>query len=124
MFVFLDYLFFLAHCLLIGFNLLGWIWTKTRKIHLVVALLTGLSWTVLGIWYGFGYCPLTDWHWEVKRTLGEDDLPNSFIKYLADKLTGADINPLAIDIATGIGYLSALILSIVLNARKYLKSKF
>ena len=116
----LDYLFFLAHCLLIGFNLLGWIWPKTRKIHLIVALLTGLSWTVLGIWYGFGYCPLTDWHWEVKRKLGEDDLPNSFIKYLADMLTGADTDPFIVDVATGVGYVSALILSIIMNVRQYL----
>ncbi len=115
---FLDVFYFVLHCLLIGFNLLGWIWVRTRKIHLLVALLTGLSWTVLGIWYGLGYCPLTDWHWEVKRKLGEHDLPNSFIKYLADGLTGADFDPFVVDVATGVGFALALVLSIVLNVRE------
>jgi len=44
---------------------------KTRKANLILLLLTGLSWFGLGIFYGWGYCPLTDWHWKVLRELGE-----------------------------------------------------
>ncbi|MBT3271653.1 MAG: DUF2784 family protein, partial [Spirochaetales bacterium] len=51
------------HSCVIIFNLTGWIWRKTRIPHLILIGLTAFSWFVLGIWYGFGYCPSTDWHW-------------------------------------------------------------
>ena len=56
-----------------------------------------LSWFGLGICYGWGYCPYTDWHWEVKHRLGETELPNSYIKYYLDKLTGFTWDPLVVD---------------------------
>ena len=79
------------------FNLTGWIWRRTRKVHLMVLSLTLMSWLVLGIWYGWGYCVLTDWHWEVKEKLGEKNLPASFIKYLGDKLIGKNLDPSLVD---------------------------
>jgi len=84
----LDLLFTLAHLIIIAFNLFGWIWKKTRKAHLIVVGITLASWFILGIWKGWGYCFLTDWHWRVKEKLGETGLPDSFIKYMADKITG------------------------------------
>lgn len=120
MLYYLDILYTIAHLLLIGFNLTGWIWKRTRKAHFVVLLLTAASWFVLGIWYGWGYCPLTDWHWDVKERLGEENLPNSFIKYLADKITGQDINPSLVDNVT-LGCLVAVaIASVYVN---FFKSK-
>lgn len=97
---FLNILFTLAHLVLITFNLTGWIWKKTRKAHLIVLGLTTASWFVLGIWYGWGYCPLTDWHWEVKTKLGETNLPNSFVKYYADKISGSDLPVSLVDNVT------------------------
>ncbi len=76
-----DISFFILHLGIILFNLFGWLWNKTLKPHLVVIMITIFSWFILGIWYGFGYCFLTDWHWEIKRELGETDLPASFITY-------------------------------------------
>ena len=63
---FLDVLLTVFHLTLTLFNLTGWILKKTRKLHLVVLMVTAASWFVLGIWYGWGYCPLTDWHWQVR----------------------------------------------------------
>ena len=97
MYPFLDILFFVLHIVTIGFNLVGWIWPKTRKLHLTVVILTLASWLGLGIWFGFGYCFLTDWHWTIKEKLGEADLPNSFVKYFADQITGLDFDPGLID---------------------------
>lgn len=78
-------------------------------------LLTAASWFVLGIWYGWGYCPLTDWHWGLKEKLGEKNLPNSFIKYFADKITDRDTDPLLVDAAT-LGCLAvAVIASVYVN---------
>ena len=52
---------------------------KTRKLHLISLGLTTFSWLVPGIWYGFGYCFLTDRHWEIKEKFGQTGLPASFI---------------------------------------------
>lgn len=110
-----DFLFTLLHLLIIGFNLLGWIWPSTRKLHFVVVLLTAGSWFILGIWFGLGYCPITDWQWQLKESMGETNLPNSFIKYYADKLSGRDIPSDFIDALTAIGFALAAGLSVYLN---------
>ncbi len=117
MYYFLDYSFEIFHCSLIAFNLLGWIWRRTRRLHLVVMSLTILSWTILGLEFGFGYCPCTDWHWRIKRRLGETDLPDSFVKYLADSVTGSDWNPLLIDTTVALAGILALAASLWLNWR-------
>jgi hypothetical protein len=90
-YLFLDRFFIAFHTGLIAFNLFGWVWKKTRLANLATLTATLLSWTVLGIWYGFGYCPCTDWHWRVRLRLGDTDLPASYIKFLVDTLTGLDV---------------------------------
>jgi hypothetical protein len=85
---FLNYFFFAFHTVLILFNLFGWLFRKTRKLHLAVLLITVFSWTVLGIWKGFGYCFLTDWHYDVLRELGETGMPNSYIAFLVETFSG------------------------------------
>jgi len=112
---FLDILLTLAHLVLIGFNLLGWIWIKTRKAHLITIAATAFSWFVLGIWFGWGYCPITDWQWKVKEKLGETDLPNSFIKYYADKISGRNIDPSIVDTTTLVTFLIVIIVTIYFN---------
>ena len=113
-FHFLDFLLTLLHLLIIGFNLFGWIWKSTRKLHFYLVIATIFSWVVLGFWYGFGYCPLTDWQWQVKAALGERDLPNSFIKYFADTVTGMDISSTLIDTVTAVVFGLVIILSFTL----------
>ena len=85
------HIFFLVfHSFLILFNLFGWFWRPLRKANLITLLLTGLSWFVLGIFYGIGYCPFTDWHYKVLHKLDVSNLPSSYIQYLID--TFFDIN--------------------------------
>lgn len=119
----LDYGLAAFHAALVLFNLTGWIWAATRRIHLVVVGLTFLSWFGLGALYGWGYCPCTDWHWQVKHALGETDLPYSYVKYYADRLTGLDWDPLVIDAAVLAFGLLALILSLWMNWRDYRKRR-
>src|SRR6266542_1558000 len=90
---FLDVLLTIVHLLIIVFNLFGWIPERTRKAHLISVLLTAASWFVLGIWYGMGYCPFTDWQWKVKTQLGERNLPDNFIEYYLEKITGHNFPP-------------------------------
>jgi uncharacterized membrane protein (Fun14 family) len=115
MYLFLDYAFVILHSSLILFNLTGWAWKRTRRVHLIIIGSTIASWFGLGIFYGWGYCPLTDWHWDIKQTLGETYLPNSFVMYYGDKLTGLTLDPFAVDAAVFILGLLAFLLSCWLN---------
>lgn len=104
-----------VHLAFIGFNLFGWIWARTRKAHFITIILTAGSWFILGIWFGMGYCPITDWQWEAKEKLGETNLPDSFIKYFADKITGKDISRSLVDTMTLSLFLAAAMLSVYFN---------
>ncbi|MEM7105262.1 MAG: DUF2784 domain-containing protein [Bacteroidota bacterium] len=111
---FLDILLFTLHLIVIVFNLTGWIWKGTRRFHLWVIGLTGASWFILGIWYGWGYCFLTDWHWSIKRQLGVEDLPNSFIQYFFEAI-GIGIVPNTTDSITLVAFVLAIVISIYFN---------
>lgn len=112
---FLDILLTIAHFSLVFFNLFAWIWPKLRKAHLITVAATAFSWFVLGIWFGWGYCPITEWQWNIKSQLGETNLPNSFIKYYADKITGRDIDPKIVDNVTLISFLTAIVIAVYIN---------
>ena len=120
----LDILFIIFHSSLVFFNLFGWIWKKTRLANLITLSLTGASWLFLGMIYGsLGYCPLTDWHFTILNKLGKTDLPDSYIKYLFDRLTGLSINSFLVDQVTLYAFLVALVFSIFFNLRDWVKSK-
>jgi len=120
MYQLLDIFFFAFHTALILFVLLGWLSRRTRLAHFVIVLLTAFSWFVLGIWYGFGYCPCTDWHWQVRQQLGDEDLPFSYIKFLIDRLTGWDVNPDLVNVVTVAALAVVLVASTCLNVRSWL----
>lgn len=113
-----DCFFLVFHTVLIVFNLTGWIWKPIRKWHLACILLTFVSWGVLGIWYGLGYCPLTDWHWEILRQRGESDLPDSYISYLLKRIVGLSPRGEIVDAFTVVFALVALLLSLRANFSK------
>ena len=102
--------FFVFHSAWIVFNCVGWAWRRTRPWHLLTISLTALSWFGLGVWYGWGYCPCTDWHWQVRARLGYVD-PPSYVQLLIREVTRVDIQPV---VATVIA-MSVLILAAVLG---------
>jgi len=111
----LDKFFFIFHSSLIIFNLFGWVWRKTRKLNLLLLSLTGFSWFFLGIWYGFGYCPSTDWHWTIRIKLGYFDMSDSYVNFLIRKITGIKLSSSLADMITLLFFLVALFISISLN---------
>ncbi len=119
----LDWVFTVFHTLLIIFNLTGWIWKPLRRINLITLLFTAGSWIILGLFYGFGYCPLTDWHFRVLYELGEQGLPSSYTQYLIHRVTHLSISSSQADAITLWGLIAALIFSVYYNIRDYLKSK-
>ena len=115
MYRFIDIFFVVFHTSVVFFNLFGWIWRKTRRANLYLLLLTGASWGGLGLFYGLGYCPLTDWHFRILEKMGKSNLPNSYIKYLADRITGMSFNQDIVDSLTLYLYLAALVIYMVIN---------
>ncbi|HJX72472.1 MAG TPA: DUF2784 domain-containing protein, partial [Bacteroidales bacterium] len=119
----LDQFFVVFHTLLIIFNLFGWVFHKTRKANLITLLLTAFSWFFLGLFYGIGYCPLTEWHFMILEKLGNNNLPASYVKYIIHRLTGIDFNAQLIDTLTMAFFLVSLIISVVLNIRDFRKKR-
>lgn len=111
----LDILFLCLHIAIILFNLFGWIWNRTRKLHIYVVNVTLFSWLVLGLKYGLGYCFLTEWHWQVKYKLGETNLPVSFVKYFFDQFTLFQISAVTVDWITGISFSLAICMALYMN---------
>lgn len=113
----INVFFFVFHVSLIIFNVFGWIPVTLRKWNLTALILTAFSWFVLGIFYGFGYCFLTDWHWQVREKLGYPTDSNSYIHFLVTELTGISIEEKIVDTLTAIFFFTAFALSVYVNIR-------
>ena len=86
----LNVAFFAFHTALILFNVFGWIPRRTRRWNLATLLATLFSWTLMGIWYGQGYCVCTDWHLRVRAAMGIQDHADNYLVLLVRILTGWD----------------------------------
>lgn len=111
-FIVLDYFFLVFHSALILVNLFGWIHSKTRMLQRVCLTLTLCSWIFMGIVYGWGYCALTDWHWDVLTELQRRPDTNVYVAYLFDRLLNLEISRRTSDILTVGGLLFGIIGSI------------
>lgn len=116
----LDHGLMAFHLLIIGINVFGWIAPRTRVLQRWVLLLTTLSWVGLGAFYGLGYCFLTDWHWTVKRQLGEWALPPSYIQYILHNKWGFNFPDFWVDVGTGTVFVLLLLITVgqMLYSRK------
>ena len=76
----------------------------------------------LGLFYGWGYCFLTDWHWQVLEKTGELNLPNSYVQYLLNRILGLHLSTIVADYLTGILFAIALLLSVYSNLKKRVKT--
>lgn len=115
----LDIFFLVFHTVFTLFNLTGWAFRKTRLLHLVTIGATSFSWFVLGIFYGWGYCFCTDWHWQVRQALGKPPQSYSYIHFLILELTGINLPQGLVDNAVLGAFLLCAVLSVMLNARDY-----
>lgn len=115
----LDQLFFAVHTLLIGFNMVGWAWRRTRTLHLVTFGLTAFSWIVLGAYYGWGYCLCTDWHFQIRRQLGYVDPESSYVQLLVGKLCGASLTRPSADLLAVSIFVAILVATTVVWIRDW-----
>jgi hypothetical protein len=98
MLVLLDVACFVLHTMLIAFNMVGWMWRRTRAVHRLTLGATIFSWFVLGIWYGWGYCVCADWHFQIRRELGYVDVDTSYLQLLARQVAGLAISRTLADV--------------------------
>ena len=118
----LDLFLTVFHSAFVLFIVFGWLLPKFRKYHVTAILLTLVAWLLLGLYKGvIGYCPLTDWHWDVKRALGETGMPSSFIEYMVEKILGLNFPTLMVDVATVSGLVFGIVMSVYVYS-KHVKS--
>ena len=118
---FLDRFFLVFHTLFTLFNITGWIFKRSRFVHLLTMVATLFSWAILGIWHGFGYCFCTDWHWRVREYLGRPVESWSYIHFLIKEITTFDLNPYLVDRITFLVFALCLVLTILFNIRDRFK---
>jgi Protein of Unknown function (DUF2784) len=113
-----NVLFFVFHICLILFNLFGWLFKPLRKWNLITLMLTAFSWFALGAFYGFGYCFLTDWHWQIREKLGYPNPFNSYIQFLITSLFPISVSEQLVNILTATLFFAALIMSLISNLKR------
>ncbi|MEQ9409557.1 MAG: DUF2784 family protein [Fuerstiella sp.] len=116
---FVNIAFFAVHNLLIVFNLVGWIWPSTRRLHLVTLGATLFSWFVMGARYGWGYCLCADWHFQVRRQLGIHAGETSYTQLLLNQIPGVTVTRTLADALTVGGLGLILIATTVVWARQW-----
>jgi hypothetical protein len=119
----IDVFFFAFHTFLVLFNVFGWFLPKWRMANFITLSLTAFSWFVLGIWFGWGYCLCTDWHWRVRDMLGYQDLSNSYIHFLILKVTSVDLQSNLVELYTVIVFILSFIISTTLNLSKWRRNR-
>ena len=119
----LNVFFLIFHTVLIGFNCFGWVWKRTRKWNLITLAVTAFSWLVMGLWKGIGYCICTDWHWQVRQTLGYGPTKGTYIDFLVRTLTGWTPPESMTRAVAGWVFGISIVLSVGLNVRDFNKKR-
>lgn len=87
------------HLAIVAGTGVGWIFCEMRLATLGLQGAIALSWLVIGPLAGkpIGYCLVTDLQWRVRRGIGLAERPGGYMKYLADGMTGRDLDVALID---------------------------
>ena len=103
------------HLAIVFFLLFGWISLKTRRLHRWTVSVTAFCWIILAQIMGkkLGYCPVTDWHWQVKRLRAQDDMPPSYIAYQFQQI-GLDFDSLLVDYAAVATFVLIILVTLAL----------
>jgi hypothetical protein len=111
----LNVLFHGFHLSLTLFTALGWMIPSWRKFHLAVCALTLFSWFGIGLFLGKpGFCILTELQFRIRQRLGIQSQRESYMLYLARKLTGRAPNQMAVEITTQVVFYGVTLLSLAL----------
>jgi Protein of Unknown function (DUF2784) len=114
----IDVLFFGFHTALILFNLVGWVWPQTRRLHFFCIAGTLFSWVAMGAFYGFGYCLCTDWHFQVRRSLGLPVFGQTYLQLTSQVFLGIELSQTVSNLLAGGGLLLILLAMVVVGVRQ------
>ncbi len=118
---FLDWFFVVFHTVFIVFNVFAWLYKPLRRWNLLTLGLTAASWFILGVFYGWGYCFLTHWHWEILYKLGNYPLESSYVQYLFRRLLNIKVSADFADILTAGVFFVALAISLTINILDFIR---
>jgi hypothetical protein len=112
-----DRLLYAAHVATMLFIAFGWLLPETRLVNWYLIVLTFLSWSVLGWVFrsGYGFCFLTGIQSLIRRRLGEAAGMDSFVHDMVVRVTGREIDPRWVGIATHVGFYLAAAASAYVN---------
>ena len=114
----IDVFFFVFHTALILFNLAGWAWAPTRRLHFICIAATLFSWVVMGAFFGFGYCLCTDWHFQVRRSLGLPVVGHTYLQLMAHVFLGIEMSQTMSNMLAGGGLLFILVAMVTVWIRQ------
>lgn len=123
MLVILNIAFFVGHSLLIVFNLVGWIWPRTRRLHLATLSATLFSWLVMGAWKGWGYCLCADWHFQIRRRSGIHAGETSYTQLLFNQIPGVTVTRTFADVVTVTALVLILIATVTVHVRAAMRKR-
>jgi hypothetical protein len=111
--ILLNWTFHAVHIGILLLNTIGWLFPNTQTATLTLQILTLMSWFGLGSIYGFGYCCVTEWHSRIQKHLGQSGFPGGYIKFLVDRMTGMNADPVTTDRITAVVLLVSVLCSII-----------
>ena len=115
----LNVFFFAFHTALVLFNSAGWAWRRTRRWNLLSLGATAFSWFVMGLWFGIGYCLCTDYHMQIRRSLGYHDAARTYIQLMVQSLTGWLPPERLTETVTAAVFVVSVVASVTLNVRDW-----
>jgi hypothetical protein len=119
----LNIFFFIFQTVLVLFNILGWMWRRTRRWNLITLGAIAFSWFVMGFWRGIGYCLCTDWHMQVRRQLGYHDTAQTYIQLMSQTLTGLTPPTQLTETVTAIVFAISVVASVGFNISDMRRTK-
>ncbi len=116
----LDWFLNILHFAIVFMLCFGWIAKATRKFHRILLCVVTICWLAIGPLMGksIGYCPVTDWAWQVRTLRGETELEYGYINYLTEKL-GVYMSNGTTDLVVGVIFGFIWLMTIILWVREY-----
>ncbi len=111
----LDVFFNFIHIIIILINCFGWAFKETLKLNIILLLITMLSWTILGIFFGLGFCFLTNLHFSLLGELKSTNIPFSYLDYLLIENFNLKVSSQTISLLSIVVVFSSLTISIKKN---------
>ena len=113
----IDSFFNLLHVFVVLVNCFGWAYKGTLKLNLAFLVITISSWCLLGIFYGIGFCFLTELHSIALNSIVYTKIPFSYLDYLLIERIGIKIDSTSISLIS----ISAIFLSLTISIKKNFK---